>query len=476
MPENAQNRLIEGLTAITGAAGIKADPADMAPFLTDWRGLWHGKARAVVRPANVTEVSQVLAYCRAHRVPVTVQGGNTGLVGGSVPGADERGIVLQTGRMTSLLEIDAKNMCLTAGAGVTLAHAEALAESKGLRIGVRLGSEGTAQIGGLVATNAGGSHAMRFGMMRARILGVQAVLPDGSIFDGLSGLRKNNFGPDLKQLFIGSEGAFGIVTAATLALAPMPGAIATALVALSSLPALPKLVATAHRNAGAALERIEFMSAEGIKMALAQLPKARCPLEPMPEWCALVEVAGRDTATAEETMMSILTEAFENDVALDAIPAANMSQAGVFWHLREAVVEGQRLLGPMLKHDVAVQPADLPGFIAAATQALAKDFADFPVNAFGHAGDGNVHFNVSTPDVDTSRDQKISTIVNDVVKAWSGTIAAEHGVGRLKQDAWAASLSPAAATLTRFLRRGLDPDAQFNPQIFPQSALTKALK
>lgn len=476
MSATHNSHLIEALARITGPAGIICNSNDMAPFLTDWRGLWRGEACAVVRPVNTDEASMVLACCRSHRVPVTLQGGNTGLVGGSVPDRNADGIVLQTGRMTNLLELDAENMSLTVGAGVTLARAEEVAASKGLRIGVRLGSEGTAQIGGLIATNAGGSHAMRFGMMRARVLGVQAVLPDGSVFDGLSGLRKNNFGPDLTQLFVGSEGAFGIVTAATLALEPAPGALATALVALPDLKALPQFVATARRNVGAALERVEFMSGVGINMALDNVSGARCPFASLPDWCALIEVAGRDPTNADDTLMTILSEAVENGLAVDAVPATNLSQADVFWHLREAVVEGQRLKGPQLKHDVAVAPRDLHRFIAAVTDALAKGFGDLPINAFGHAGDGNVHFNVSTPDIDAKRDVEISECVNEMVKQWSGTIAAEHGIGRLKRDAWFAAVSPAAARLTHCLRSGLDPDGLFNPQILPHSALEKALK
>lgn len=459
--------LLSSLGSVLGKAGLVTDPAVMAPHLTDWRDEWHGRAQAIARPATTDEAAETIKLCRAAHVPLTLQGGNTGLVGGSVPGQNEAGILLQTGRLTGPQILDAGEATLTVGAGTPLATAEALAAAEDLRIGLRLGSEGTAQIGGLIATNAGGSHAMRFGMMRAQVLGIEAVLPDGAIHPNAGGLRKNNFGPDMSQLFIGSEGAFGLITAATLALHPRPVATATALFALSALDALPQFVNLA-KSFGPAVERIEFMSATGIGLAQAHVPSTQTPFGTIPDWSILIELTGHDAGTAETQLLSLFEDAVASGHVIDGHLASSLSQADSFWDLREAVVEGQRLRGPQIKHDIAVPVTRLPKFITEATNALQGAHPGLTINPFGHAGDGNVHFNVSPGSVhDPAR---ITQIVHDHVLCHKGSLAAEHGIGRLKGALFRDSLTPAASTLIYGLRRQLDPDNLFNPHILPPPA------
>jgi FAD/FMN-containing dehydrogenase len=457
------------LAEITGPSGVLTSPDDIAPYLKDWRGLWQGTALAVVRPANTTDASKIIRLCLAENIKITLQGGNTGLVGGSVPGKTN-GIVLQTGRLVHRLSVDQNNATITVGAGVTLETAQTAAAKFNMRIPVRLGAEGTAQIGGLIATNAGGSHAMRFGMMRAQVLGLRAVLPNGDILDSLSGLRKNNYGPDLKQLFIGSEGAFGLITAATLALQPAIEGRATALVALSDLDALPKLLNLGKILAGHGLERMEFMGHTGIGMAMENVAGTKLPFLNCPRWCAIVEIVTGDYASAGQTMMCLLEDALEQNLIDDAVPAASNAQAEEFWHLREAVVEGQRLAGPQLKHDVSVAVADLPELIQSAQNQLETRFPDCKINPFGHAGDGNIHFNISTPNIEPDRDAKISELIYDLVVKMHGSIAAEHGLGRLKRQRYLKGLSAAERLILSSLRQDLDPGGIFNSHILREES------
>ncbi len=456
--------LLDSLRSVLDPGGLITDPTEMAPHLTDWRGMWQGTAQAIARPATTQAVSDTVKLCRAAHVPLTLQGGNTGLVGGSIPGTQSNGMLLQTGRLKTPHSLDPDEATLTVGAGITLATAQALANEHDLRIGLRLGSEGTAQIGGLIATNAGGSHAMRFGMMRAQVLGLEVVLPDGSVQANVGGLRKNNFGPDMSQLFIGSEGAFGVITAATLALHPSPTATATALLALSELAALPKLVRLAT-SFGPAVERIEFMSRSGIEMAQAQVASVQVPFDTAPDWCVLVELTGPNADNAEAQLLALFERALAEGHVTDGHLATNLAQTDALWLLREAVVEGQRLHGPQIKHDVAVPISMLPAFISETTASLHADQDGLLINPFGHAGDGNVHFNVSTlPHHDSAR---ITQRVYDAVRRHGGSLAAEHGIGRLKSDLFRDSLSPAATTLIFGLKRQLDPGQLFNPHILP---------
>ncbi len=460
--------LIDDLRAITGPAGVLTEAGDQEPYTTDWRNLWSAKPQAVVRPATTNEASAVIGLLRERRVPISLQGGNTGLVGGSIPDTDDA-IILQTGRMVQPQTMDPDNYTIALGAGVTLEAAQALAEQHGLRIPLRLGSEGSAQIGGLIATNAGGSHAMRFGMMRAQVLGLEVVLPDGSVLDDRSRLTKNNFGPAWHQVFIGSEGQFGLITSAVLKLEPIPVGMATAVVSLREVTALRTLLNLARQRVGPALERMEFMSETGIQMALDHVRDVRFPFDERLEWVVLLEIAGSSPENATQDLMNVLAAAFEDGLISDAVPAASLNQTQSFWHLREAVVEGQRLYGPQLKHDVAVPVASLPEFLESATAKVSARFPNVVINPFGHAGDGNVHFNISTPDIDPERDSQLTALVYDVVCRFSGSVAAEHGVGRLKKDYYAAQLSDAKLTMVDVLKRGLDPHSLFNHQLLPRT-------
>ena len=459
--------LLSSLNSVLGKTGLLTDQAAIAPHLTDWRGEWHGRAQAIARPATTDEAAETIKLCRAAHVPLTLQGGNTGLVGGSVPDQNKAGILLQTQRLNGPQIVDASEATLTVGAGTPLATAEALAAGEDLRIGLRLGSEGTAQIGGLIATNAGGSHAMRFGMMRAQVLGIEAVLPDGTIYPNAGGLRKNNFGPDMSHLFIGSEGAFGLITAATIALHPRPAATSTALLALSDLTALPQLVRLA-KSFGPAVERIEFMSKSGIALAQKYVSSVQVPFAQTPDWSVLIELTGHHAEATNAQLLSLFETALEAGHVTDGHLASSLSQAEAFWLLREALVEGQRLHGPQIKHDVAVPISQLAVFIEQTTAALVADQPDLVINPFGHAGDGNVHFNISTgPGHNRAR---ITQIVYDHVRRHQGSLAAEHGIGRLKGKLLRDGLSEAADHLIFGLRRHLDPDGLFNPHILPISS------
>ncbi|EFL88173.1 FAD-binding oxidoreductase [Ahrensia sp. R2A130] len=438
---------------------------EMAPHLSDWLNRYHGRALAVLKPATTQEAARMVALCQAHRVPVFLQGGNTGLVGGSVPDETGDGVVLSTARMTTIQPADTANRSITAQAGATLSAVKAAADDAGLRLPVALGSEGTAQVGGLIATNAGGSHAMRFGMMRDLVVGLEVVLPDGSVESDLRPLRKNNFGPDLSGIFVGTEGAFGLVTAATLSLVDRPGALVSCLLGLDELAALPDLLARAHERFGAGFERLEFMGKAGITMALKHVPAARQPLEGDCAWTLLLEVAGRDEDKVRVDLLDFLEELFEGGIVGDGTIAESLSQGEAFWLLREAVVEGQRLAGPQLKHDIAVAVSDLPGFIIDMTQRVESRFAGCTVNAFGHAGDGNVHFNISMPAYDTVRDAEISAMIYDGADAMGGTVAAEHGIGRTKRERFRAQASPAKLALLDAMKDSLDPQRLFNPHI-----------
>lgn len=405
--------------------------ADMAPYLTDWLGEYEGKALAVVRPSSTQEVAQVVKICRKAGVMVVPQGGNTGLVGAATPTSSTReAVVLQLGRMNAIRRVDPRDNAVTVEAGCVLSNLQTAAENEGRLFPLSLGSEGTAQIGGLIATNAGDTMALRWGVMRDLVLGLEVVLPDGQIWSDLSSLRKRNLGIDPKHLFIGAEGTTGIVTAAVLKLVPRPPARATAWLSLNSLDAAPEFLSLALEHTGGAVDACELIPKQGLAFASAHIEGARAPLDDVPDWSVLVEISGPDETRLQDTLMTLLETAMEQDLVCDGVVAASNTQRQDLWFLREAIVEGQRLAGYQIKHDIAVPVALVPDFIREASDLVLEIDPDALISAFGHIGDGNIHFNLSPSDKMPSA--ALSESVYRAALAFGGTISAEHGLGRKK--------------------------------------------
>ena len=405
---------------------------DAAPYLTDWTGEFRGEAMAVLRPALTADVSEILRACAARDVAVVPQGGNTGLVGGATPLTDGPAVVVQLGRMNRIRDIDPQDNSAIVEAGVVLANLQARATDRDRLFPLSLGSEGTAQIGGLIATNAGGTMALRWGMMRDLVLGLEVVLPDGQVWSDLSTLRKRNLGIDPKHLFIGAEGTTGIVTAAALRLVPKPHARATAILALSDVEAGPDLVSLALSETGGAVDACELVPKQGVCFAIEHVAGIRAPIDPIPDWSALVEISGPDQHRLDEMLMALLEAAMERDLVADGVIATSEAQRDSLWLLREAIVEGQRLAGPQLKHDIAVPIARIPEFVRTATAAVMRIDPDARVSAFGHLGDGNIHFNVSPTNAETRN--AITRSVYETALQMKGALSAEHGLGRKKRQ------------------------------------------
>lgn len=422
LPEGLRESLVD--TAI-----LTGDDAE--PYLTDWTGDFRGEAIAILRPGNAEDVSRIMRACSEVGIAIVPQGGNTGLVGGATPVTKRPAVVVQLGRMNRIRKLDARDNSVVVEAGCVLAELQAAAATADRLFPLSLGSEGTAQIGGLVATNAGGTMALRHGMMRDLVLGIEAVLPDGRIWSDLTTLRKRNLGIDHKQLFIGAEGTTGIVTAVALKLVPRPMARATAWLALADLEAAPEFVDLAQRMTGGMVDACELIPRQGMAFAEAHVDGARPPLDPVPEWSVLLETSGPDQEILDGLLLRIFEVAMENGLVTDGAVAASVAQRNELWFLREAIVEGQRLAGPQVKHDVAVPIARVPEFIRAATAEVRAMCEGVRVSSFGHLGDGNIHFNVTfPPGVSAAR---VSEVVYRIVRDFEGSISAEHGLGRRKR-------------------------------------------
>jgi len=460
--------LRETLSTIVGDAQVLVDEDAVAPYLVDARQRFRGRASAVVRPGSTDEVAAVVRACARAGITVVVQGGNTGLCGGATPDASGRSIVLSLARMRRVREVDAANATLTVEGGVTLAAVQAAADAAGLRFPLSLASEGSCTIGGNIATNAGGTAVLRYGNTRAQVLGLEVVLADGRVWNGLRALRKDNTGYDLKQLFIGSEGTLGIVTAAVLALVPPPRERATALAAVAGLAQAVLLLSRLKDALGSRLTGFELMSDVAVGLSRKHHPDLPDPLPGCP-WYALIQadssVAGPALAADVE---GALAEAVSVGVAGDATVAASAEQARRLWALRENISEAQRREGPNVKHDIALPASAIPAFVASCGGALAAAFPDARLVVFGHLGDGNLHYNVAAaPGVPAEtlmrRAADINRIVYDEVTVRGGTISAEHGIGQLKREALARYRGPLELELMRRVKDALDPQGIFNP-------------
>ena len=460
---------IEALTALLGPLGLIAGPADTAAYSEDWRKLYRGHPRAVLRPANTQELAEAVRICAAAGAKIVPQGGNTSMVGGATPSADGTEFVVSLSRLNRVRAIDPIDQTLTIEAGATLKAAQMAADAAGCMLPLSIGSEGTAQIGGVLSTNAGGNNTVRYGNARDLVLGLEVVLPDGEIWHGLRRLRKDNTGYCLRQLFVGAEGTLGIITAAVLKLMPRAVEREVALCAVPSVEAALGLFTRFHRHDPAAIQAFEYMSGLGMELVLKNIPGTALPFaQPAPHY-ALVDLATpRPQAGLRAAMEGVLEAALEAGDITDAAVAGSQAQVAAIWRLREEHTEAQKREGASVKNDVSVPVSKVPAFIREAAAACAALMPGIRVVPFGHMGDGNIHFNLEQPvGMDgpefLARDHEIMDTVCAVVRAYDGSFSAEHGIGRLKAYMMPEWRGGAELALMRRIKAALDPAGTMNP-------------
>lgn len=470
-PDPANQTFVDAARAALDDKGFTQDPDRVTPWLTDWRGRYTGRALGLASPASTQEVSQLMALCAQHRIAVVPQGGNSGMAGGATPDESGDSVILSLRRMNAIRSLDADAGQAVCEAGVILQTLHEAAEKEGLRFPLTLGGKGSATIGGLISTNAGGTQVLRYGTMRAQVLGLEAVLADGQVFDALTALEKDNRGFDLKQLLIGSEGTLGIVTAATFRLLPAARSRVTAWVGLGDVIDARTLLRKADRALGDALEGFEIVPAHCLDSVLGHLPGARSPLEEQHEWNALIECTSpnADTGALQERLEAVLAGALESGLIADAAIAANETQAEQFWTLRDSISAAERALGPAMQHDISVPVERMPEFILEAIPKVEAAFPGVRGTAFGHLGDGNVHFHVIAPTGaapgvwEEDEGKRVSALVYDLVTQWGGSISAEHGIGQMKVAELGRLGDPVALSMMRSVKRALDPLGLLNP-------------
>jgi len=445
--------VIDALREIVGKSNVLTAPEDTRPYFTDWRRQYSAPAECVVRPGSTDEVSRVVALCAREGVAVVPQGGNTGLVGGSVPTGERREVVLALGRMNRIRNLDALNDTITVEAGCVLAAVQRAAEDAGRLFPLSLAAEGSCQIGGNLSTNAGGVNVLRYGNAREQVLGLEVVLPDGRVWDGLRALRKDNTGYDLKHLFLGAEGTLGVITAAVLRLYPLPTARVTAWVALASPREAVELLAALRSQVGDRVSAFELISRTCLEAVLAHVPGTRDPLPQRHPWYVLIDFGDSGPAEALRTQV-------ENSLqSLDAVLAQSEEQARQLWRIRESIPEAQFT---NVKHDISVAVSRTPEFIERTGRALEKAFPSARPYVFGHVGDGNLHYNVG-PEALLARRGAVSDVVYQAVDELGGSISAEHGLGQLKRETIRDHKQPLELELMRALKRTLDPAGLMNP-------------
>jgi FAD/FMN-containing dehydrogenase len=460
--------VLGALRAAVGVAQVLTD-GDLTAFEVDWRKRYRGRALAIVRPGSTGEVAAVVRACGEHGVTIVPQGGNTGLVGASVPDAGGMQVLLSLTRLNKIRAIDAANLTMTVEAGCVLQAVQEAAANDRLLFPLSLAAEGSCTIGGNLATNAGGTQVLRYGNARELCLGLEVVTAQGEVWNGLTGLRKDNTGYDLRDLFIGSEGTLGIITAATLKLYPRPVAVTTALAALPTLDAAVELLQLARARLGAALTGFEVMNAYSLALVrkhFAQLPQ---PLPPAP-WTVLLEQSDSEAqAHAQSLFETLLETALDRELIADAAVASSLEQSNAMWHLREAIPLAQSQEGPNIKHDIALPVSAIPSFVQETDAALLRRFPGARLVDFGHLGDGNLHYNLQAPEgCDAARflaehEHAVNSIVYDALGPLGGSISAEHGIGALKRDELARRKSPVALGLMRAIKSALDPRGLLNP-------------
>ena len=449
---------------LLGLKGWTDEPEKLLAASTPWRGTYQGKTPFIARPASTEEAAALVKLCAAHRVAITPQGGNTGLVDGGTPHGE---VCVSMTRMNAVREVDPFNNSMVIEAGATLVAAQETAEKANRLFPLSLGSQGTATLGGLISTNAGGVAVLRYGMMRDLILGLEVVLPSGEIWDGLSGLRKNNTGYDLKHLFAGAEGTLGLITAATFKLFPKVQR-ATGWVVVATAEDVVKLLALVRDHAGDSVTSFEIIPANAVAMVVADIPGTRDPLPANAEWRVLIEISQPRAEQAEALLMAALEAGAEAGLVQDAAIAASETQAKSFWHIRETIPLSKRAYGTALNQDISVPISRIPAFIEACNGAVRAHVpsADFVI--FGHVGDGNLHYSVVEPagnaaPVLRAHEAIVTRTVFDTVTTFGGSISAEHGVGRLKRDELASLRPPAATEMMRAIKRAMDPLNIMNP-------------
>ena len=464
------NDVLSRITEVVGPRGVIADLVEMAPYLIDERREFPpGKAAMVVRPGSTEEVSKVVAICNETGTAIVPQGGNTGLAGGSTPHTTGNEIVLSLKRMNRVRDVDPLNYTITCDAGVVLADVQKAAADADRLFPLSLGGEGTAVIGGNVSTNAGGTGVLRYGNARELVLGLEVVLPDGRIWDGLSRLRKDNTGYDLKQLFIGAEGTLGIVTGVVLKLFPKPRDIQTAFLAVRDPRAALELLSEARAASDDRVTAFEWIPRLALDYVLKHIPDTRDPLPTRFDHYVLIELtSAHDDGALRERLESVLAAGLEKGLVIDGTMAESRAQAKAFWKLRETIPEAQKPEGASVRHDVAVPVSQVPEFLDRADAIVAKAVPGIRICSFGHLGDGNIHYNLTQPiGTDSAafaaRHEEINRLVYEVALGLRGSISAEHGIGRLKRDIFAEVKPKVALDLMREIKRTLDPNNIMNP-------------
>ncbi|MCD2513411.1 FAD-binding oxidoreductase [Comamonas endophytica] len=465
---NLHPQLLKRLHAAVGDAGLVIDSEGKAPYETDWLKKFTGSSSIVVRPANTAETAAVMCICHETHTPVVTQGGNTGMSGGATPDGSGAQVVLSTVRMNAIRAVDPLNNTLTCEAGVLLAHIQAAAQEVDRFFPLSLGSEGSCTIGGNLATNAGGIAVLRYGNTRELALGLEVVLPDGRVWHGLRALRKDNTGYDLRDLFIGSEGTLGVITAAVLKLSPRPVARATAWVGARDIEALVQLLAQLRADCGERLVAFEMMSAPSLALILAHVADVRAPLGEEHAFHALIELADTQGEGLASLLEGSLEKALESGSVQDVAVSASGAQTQAFWKIREGISQAQMRAGKAIKHDIALPISAIAGFAHRAEAALRAADPDVRIINFGHLGDGNLHYNVllpldSAPEVLAAATARFNRIVHDMVAEADGSISAEHGVGQLRRDELRHYKSEVEFDLMMRIKQSLDPNQIMNP-------------
>jgi FAD/FMN-containing dehydrogenase len=457
------------LKSIVGERGFVDAPSEMAPFENDWRDMYHGKSALVLKPANTDEVSRVVKVLSNAGIAIVPQGGNTSLCGASVPDASGTQVVVSLSRLNKVRAIDPENNTMTVEAGCVLATLQAAADSADRLFPLSLAAEGSCEIGGNLSTNAGGTAVLRYGNTRDLVLGLEVVLPDGQVWNGLRGLRKDNTGYDLKHLFIGAEGTLGIITAAVLKLFPKPRSRATAIVAVEAPQMAVALLTWLRKTCGERVTGFELLSRICIELVVRHMPGQRDPFRDRHPWYVLVELSDSTEGPALATLFEdALGGAASDGLLRDAVIASSETQRSAMWQIRENVPEAQKLDGVSVKHDVSVPVSSVPAMIDEASRRLEERFPDIRIVAFGHVGDGNVHYNVSKSEAQEAKvffeqAPEVNHIVYDVVNSFGGSISAEHGLGVLKREEIKRYKSALELELMRTVKRALDPKGLMNP-------------
>lgn len=468
MNDTSNERLIDSLRSVVGPAHVlQGDGLDA--YLVDWRKRYRGRALAVVRPGSTGEVAAVVRACADAGVPLVPQGGNTGLVGGGVPDDTGHQVLLSLTRLNRIREIDADNLALVAEAGCVLQTVQQAADERGLLFPLSLAAEGSCTIGGNLAANAGGTQVLRYGNARELCLGLEVVTPQGEVWHGLTGLRKNNTGYDLRDLFIGSEGTLGVITAATLKLFPKPSAVITALGSCRSVESAVGLLNLARARLGAGLTGFELMERFALSLVEKHFPQLPRPL-PQAPWTVLLELAGTEAESVErERLAALLETALEQELIDDAVVAESIAQSHALWHLRESIPLAQSEEGLNIKHDIALPVSAIARFVPHMAERLQQATPGARVVCFGHLGDGNLHYNLQAPEgvpaaeFLADHETAINALVYDEVQRLGGSISAEHGIGRLKREELARRGAPVALAMMKTIKAALDPAGLMNP-------------